>query len=175
MPGYAFPRLQFAVTARTFRSSSETGAIVPRYGAGIVLVTAIAVLTACGGRGPVPALHEGLHTVSAEITVADGVAAEHGYGSGAVEVMVSRSQLRILINDARLAEADSDARATAATAVVATAEKLLASDPEFPAIQAISVAIVHPARLRAGALSSHTEEIFEFHRGADSHFSPAGG
>ena len=136
----------------------------------VVLISALSALDACGGRGPVPALHEGLHTASAEITVAEAVAAQGGYDSGGVEVMVSRAQLRILISNVRLAEADAAVHASAAARAAATAERVLASDPEFPSIKSISIAIMHPAGLRAGSFSSHTEEVFEFHRGADSRF-----
>lgn len=142
--------------------------------AATVFVTAVSALAACGGRGPGPALHEGLHAAGAEIAVAEAVATRGGYGSGAVEVLVSRSQLRILINDVRLAQADPAAHAAAAAQAAAAAEQALASDPEFPSIESISVAIVHPARLRAGALSSHTEEVLEFHRGADAGFELRG-
>jgi hypothetical protein len=138
----------------------------------MVLITA-AALAACGGRGPVPSIHEGLHTASAEITVAESVAKRGGYESGAVEVLVSRAQLRILISDSRLAEAEPAVQAAAAARAATTAEQALATDPEFPSIQSISVAIVHPAQLRAGALTSHTEEVFEFNRGADGGFGLA--
>ena len=150
----------------------KPGASVRREIASMVWVTATA-LAACGGRGPVPAIHEGLHTASAELTVAEAVAHRGGYERGAVEVLVSRSQLRILISDSRLAQADRAIHAGAAARAAASAEQALASDPEFPSIKSISVAIVHPAELRAGTLSSHTEEVFEFHRGADGGFGLA--
>jgi hypothetical protein len=141
---------------------------------GAVVAATVALLAACGGSAPAPVLHEGLHTVSAEIAVGDAIAAENGYARGAVEVMVSRAQLRVLVSDAGLAEADAARHAAAAAGFVATAEKALASDREFPAIEVISVAIVHPPQLREGRLSSHTEEVFEFRKGPDLHFAPRG-
>jgi hypothetical protein len=135
-----------------------------------IIVLLAAAQSACGGRGPVPALHEGLHAASAEITVAEAVVASGSYRSGAVEVLVSRTQLRILISDRRLAEGDPASHAAAAVQAVATAERTLATDPEFPTVQTISVAIVHPPSLRSGTLASHIEDVFEFRRGAGGDF-----
>jgi hypothetical protein len=157
--------------ARTVRIIAVCGAGMRRPFLIIPWLAIASSLGACGDRSAVPVLHEGLHAASAELTVAESVARDGGYGTDRVEVLVSRTRLRVLIDDARLAEAASGLRAAAATRAVAAAEKALAADPEFPAIDAISVAIVHPASLQGGLRASYTEEVFEFRRGAGAGFA----
>jgi hypothetical protein len=173
MRPYARPRIYGISASRAAARLAEPGEAMHRPFAVVFVIAAVA-LGACGGRGPVPVLHEGLHAAAAEITVGDAIAAENGYARGAVEVMVSRAQLRVLISDRALAEADAARYAAAASAIAASAEKTLASDPDFPAIEVISVAIVHPPQLQKGTLLSHTEEVYEFRRGPDARFMRRG-
>ncbi len=159
-----------AAASRTVNHMTLSAASVRIPCATIIVLLAAAAPAACGGRGPGPALHEGLHTRSAEITVAEAIVASGGYGAGAVTVLFSRTQLRILISDRRLAEADPASHAAAALQAVTTAQRALTTDPEFPSVEAISVAIVHPPSLGSGALASHTEEVFDFRRDTGGDF-----
>lgn len=143
----------------------------PRIGIGAFVLVAAAVLTACGNREPWQAINAHLHAVSAELAIEQAISAKHRYSPSAVRVLVGRAELRVVIGDATLAEADLAARENAATAVVGTAEKLLAPDGPFAEIQVISVAIVHPQTLRFGTLPLHTEEVIEFRKGTDGRFS----
>jgi hypothetical protein len=131
----------------------------------------LGALYGCSRHDSATALYAGLRTISAEVAVEEAIARDHGYAIDAVQVMVSPTQLRVLIYDAKLAESDAATRASAAAAIVPTLERRLTNDVDFGQVQVISVSIVHPATWGGNASAAHVEEVFEFRRLAGAKFS----
>lgn len=134
-----------------------------------IVGTLATVLCGCGGGGPAPAVDagwlEGLEQVKSAIS------SSTGYAPSSIEVMSSPAHMRISISDTRLAQADQAAREAAATAVVTAAERSLAEHARFSSVQEMSVAIVHPAGAEGAPADSHTEDVVDFRRGTNQHFS----
>jgi hypothetical protein len=131
----------------------------------------VAAIYGCSRHDSVSGLYAGLRTINAEVAVEEAIAREHAYAIDAVQVMVSPTQLRVLIQDAKLAESDAATRASAAAAIIPTLEKRLINDVDFGQVQVISVSIVHPATWGANGSAAHVEEVFEFRRGAGANFT----
>ncbi len=55
--------------------------------------------------------------------------------------------------------------------VLAAAEQVLASHPEYEKLQAISVAIIHPIGDGDARKEWHTEDVVEFRKGPNQRFS----
>ena len=83
----------------------------------------------------------------------------------------SPTRLRIAIADSNLAQADQLSRENAANNIVAAAESVLSQQKVFGSIQAISVAIVHPADAAGLTAETHTEDVLEFRKGPNNRFS----
>jgi hypothetical protein len=135
----------------------------------LIVGTLATVLCGCGRGGPAPAADagwsEGLEQVKS------GISSSTGYSPSSIEVMSSAAHMRISISDTRLAQADQAAREAAATAIVAAAERSLAENARFSSVQEMSVAIVHSAGAEGAPAESHTEDVVDFRRGTNQHFS----
>jgi hypothetical protein len=83
----------------------------------------------------------------------------------------SEIRLRISVSDINLAMSDETTRNNAAAALVAVAEQVLASHPEYAKLHAISVAIIHPSAGRAASSEWHIEDVVEFRKGPPDRFS----
>ncbi|MBS0376459.1 MAG: hypothetical protein JSR73_17905 [Proteobacteria bacterium] len=129
----------------------------------------VALLAACGDGSR--SVHAGLHATSAEVAIADRVAALRGVPSTAVEVMAGRDAYRVTVSDPGLATAEPDAQAAAAAAIAGAVSAELAADPEYPRLRQLSVAIAHPPSPRTGRWQSHLEQVFEFRRDGDGAFA----
>jgi hypothetical protein len=103
--------------------------------------------------------------------ISDAIATAAKYPTGAVELTSSQVRLRIEVSDATLAMADEVTRNTAATSLVAAAEQVLASHPEYAKLEAISVAIIHPGVPSATGSGWHIEDVVEFRKGPSQRFS----
>jgi len=100
--------------------------------------------------------------------IGNQIAAAAQYPETSLEMTSSSVRLRIAISDLNLASAEESTRRAAAVALVAVTESVLASHPEFKNLQAVSIAIIHPAP--AGS-DWHTEDVVEFRKGANQRFS----
>jgi hypothetical protein len=78
---------------------------------------------------------------------------------------------RIEVSDATLAMADEVTRTNAATSLVAAAEQVLSSHPEYVRLEAISVAIIHPGVARATGSGRHIEDDVGFRQGPNQRLS----
>lgn len=103
--------------------------------------------------------------------IGDAIATGAHYPRDAIEVTSSEFRLRIEVSDVRLAMADEAARNDAAAALVAAAEQVLASHPEFAKLQAISIAIIHPSPGGSASRDWHIEDVVEFRKGPNQRFS----
>jgi len=103
--------------------------------------------------------------------ISDAIATAAKYPTSAVELTSSQVRLRISVSDAKLATADDTARNNEAAALVAVAEQILASHPEYANLQAISVAIIHPSVVGDAHKDWHTEDVVEFRKGPSQRFS----
>ncbi len=135
----------------------------------IMAASAIAILVAsCGmaDRG------SGSQPFTQDIQgISDSIAAAAHYPTNAVELTSSAVRLRISVRDAKLATADEMTRNAAAAALVAVAEQVLSSHPEYAKLEAISVAIIHPVVEGAATSEWHMEDVVEFRRGPNQRFS----
>jgi hypothetical protein len=136
----------------------------------VILASALAVsLAACNTREP--AQTQGfLQYLSDLESIGKAIAAATGYAPDHVYVTGNRNALHISILEGSLMNADAPALAAAAGAVVAAAEPALAAHAEFASVQVISVGIHHPSGLAASIRDWHSENVLEFHRGADQRF-----
>jgi hypothetical protein len=132
-----------------------------------ILGIAAAAVSACTGGGPStaadPAWAMGLDQIKATIAVSTG------YSADSIELLASQVHIRVSIRDANLAQAEQAAREAAAMAVVAAAEKALASNARFASVEEVSVAIVHPAE--GPGRGSHTEDVMDFRKGPNQRFA----
>jgi hypothetical protein len=132
----------------------------------VIVGTLAVILSGCERGAPSPVVDpgwlEGLEHVKTAIS------SSTGYLPSSIEVMSSPAHMRISISDTRLAQADQTARETAATAVIAAAERALAENTQLSTVQEMSVAIVHPA---SAGDDSHTEDVVDFRRGPSQRFS----
>jgi hypothetical protein len=94
-----------------------------------------------------------------------------GYPAEAIEVMANAVHLRVLVRDAKLAQADQATRESAATAIVAAIEQSAQTAMSLPSIQEISVAIVHASDGMGGKDESHVEDVLQFRRGPAGRFA----
>ena len=135
----------------------------------LIVGTLATVLCGCGRGAPAPAVDagwlEGLEHVKSAIS------SSTGYAPSSIEVMSSPAHMRISISDSKLAQADQAAREAAATAVVTATERSLAENARFSSVQEVSVAIVHPAGTEGAPADSHVEDVVDFRRGPNQHFS----
>jgi hypothetical protein len=103
--------------------------------------------------------------------LANTVAAAAGYSASAVELTGSAVRLRININDAALSAVDQATRERVANDVVAAVEAQLTTHPDLHGVQAISVAIGHPADAgKAPTKGWHIEDVVEFRKTQNLHF-----
>jgi hypothetical protein len=100
--------------------------------------------------------------------ISDAIATAAKYPTSAVELTSSQVRLRIEVSDATLAMADEVTRNNAARSLVAAAEQVLASHPEYAKLEAISVAIIHASATGPGW---HIEDVVEFRKGPNQRFS----
>jgi hypothetical protein len=136
----------------------------------VVVAALAAVLTGCGTQAPAPAVDAGWSAALEQMK--STIASSTGYSSASIEVLASPAHLRIAISDAKLAQADQAARESAATAVMAAAEQVMAKEARLATVQEMSVAIIHPAGADLGTLgASHTEDVVDFRRGPSQRFS----
>ena len=136
----------------------------------LLAVAAMAALTAsCGMSGSDP---KSAAAFTPDIQViSDAIATAAKYPTSAVELTSSQVRLRIAVSDAKLAMADEVTRNIAATHLVAVAEQVLASHPEYAKLEAISVAIIHPSVASATGSGWHIEDVVEFRKGPNQRFS----
>ena len=79
--------------------------------------------------------------------------------------------MRTEVSDVKLAMADEATWNNATAALVGVAERVLASHPEYPKLQATSVAIIHPSPAGTVNMEWHTEDAVEFIKGLKQRFS----
>ena len=103
--------------------------------------------------------------------ISDAIATAAKYPTSAVELTSSQVRLRIEVSDVTLAMADEVTRNNAATSLVAVAEQVLASHPEYAKLEAISVAIIHPGVASTTSMGWHIEDVVEFRKGPSQRFS----
>lgn len=132
----------------------------------LVIGALAAVADGCARSGPAPVTDGGW--LAGLEQVKSAISSSTGYAPSSIEVMSSQAHMRISISDTGLAQSDQAAREAAATAVMAAAERSLAENARFSSVQAMSVAIVHPADT---GRDSHTEDVVDFRRGPSQHFS----
>ena len=128
-------------------------------------------LTSCGTKAPVAGGSQAAIPDLQAIT--ESIATVAHYPAGVIDVTSSAVRFRISIRDARLAVSDEAARNAAAAALVAACEQVLASHPEFSALEAISVAIIHDNSPAGGTAGKdwHMEDVVEFRKGPSGRFS----
>jgi hypothetical protein len=102
--------------------------------------------------------------------IRDAIAEVAKYPPSSVELTGSQVRLRIEVSDAKLAMAGEVTRSNAATSLVAAAEQVLASHPEYAKLEAISVAIIHPAVPSATGSGWRIEDVVEFRKGPSQRF-----
>ena len=102
--------------------------------------------------------------------ISDAIATAAKYPTSSVELTSSQVRMRIEVSDATLAMADEVTRNNAATSLVAAAEQVLASHPEYAKLEAISVAIIHPGVASAAGSGWHIEDVVEFRKGPNQRF-----
>lgn len=104
--------------------------------------------------------------------ISDAIATAAKYPTKSVELTSSQVRLRIEVSDAALAMADEVTRNNAAMSLIAAAEQVLASHPEYAKLEAISVAIIHPGTASAAGSSVwHVEDVVEFRKGPNQRFT----
>jgi hypothetical protein len=103
--------------------------------------------------------------------IGDAIATVAKYPPGEFELTSSALRLRISVADAKLATADAGTRTSEAAGIVAAAEQILASHPEYAKLEAISVAIIHPTSDDASHKEWHTEDVIEFRKGPNQRFT----
>ncbi len=135
----------------------------------LLAVAAMAVLTASCGMSASDSKTAASFTPDIQ-GISDAIATAAKYPTSLVELTSSQVRLRIAVSDARLAMADEVARNNAATALVAVAEQVLASHPEYAKLEAISVAIIHPGVASAIGSGWHIEDVVEFRKGPNQRF-----
>lgn len=132
----------------------------------VVMAVFSGLIAACSARDPgSPA---GAAFTSDIQGIGNLIAAGAKYPSTALELTSSAVRLRIVVSDPKLAAADEPTRRAAAVALVAVAESVLASHPEYSGLQAVSVAITHPS---VSGSDWHTEDVVEFRKGSNQRFS----
>jgi hypothetical protein len=132
---------------------------------GILATLTAAAMASCGG---LPAPVAGL-TDSHLQGIAGSVAKATGYPLDLIEVTGSRSRVRLVISDSRLATAGQAEREQMARSVVVAVERRMDACEPCAAIEALSVAIVH-APPQAARSIWHVEDVVEFRRGPDRRF-----
>lgn len=132
----------------------------------LIVGTLSAILGGCESAAPPPAVDPGWSAGLEQVKTA--ISSSTGYAPSSIEVMSSPAHMRISISDTKLAQADQTARETAATAVVAAAERALGENAQLSNVQEMSVAIIHPA---SAGDDSHIEDVVDFRRGPSQRFS----
>jgi len=132
----------------------------------LVTVAFCGVLAACGARDP--GTRAGVAFTPDIQGIGNLIAASAQYPSTALEMTSSSVRLRIAVSDPKLAAADEPTRRAAAAALVAIAETVLASHPEYANLEAVSIAIIHPS---VAGSDWHTEDVVEFRKGPNQRFS----
>jgi hypothetical protein len=134
----------------------------------VLIVSAVAIgFVGCDGSVPssTPALTDEFQALSKVAATAAG------YSSDKVDLMGSSVRLRVDLSDSGLAVSDQSTREQVATIVVKAIEAQLASHAHLANVQAISIAIIHPAPVGQPTSNNwHIEDVVEFRKGPDLHF-----
>ncbi len=136
----------------------------------VAMALALGLLAGCG-RPPAEVAHGGLHAVSAELALEEAIDRAGGYAAGSTKVLLGREELRVLVSDERLATAEAAARDAAAARIVATAQAVIGSDPEYPAIRHLTIEFLHPPSAREARPCAHTEATREYARDGTGDFA----
>lgn len=102
--------------------------------------------------------------------ISNAIAARAHYPTSAIKLASSEVQLRTEIGNAKLAMAHEATWNNATAALVGVAERVLASHPEYPKLQATSIAIIHPSPAGTVNMEWHTEDAVEFIKDSNSGF-----
>jgi hypothetical protein len=136
----------------------------------LLAIAAITAMTASCGLGGLDSNSSAPFTSDMQV-IGDAIATAAKFPTGAVELTSSKVRLRISVSDASLATADETTRNNKAAELVAAAEQILASHPEYANLEAISVAIIHPSADGDSRKDWHIEDVVEFRKGPGGRFS----
>ena len=134
------------------------------------LAVVCAALAGCSRDAP-STLQDFLRCLSELSSISARISAATGYPRDALEVFGNQTHLQIYLVDAKLVAADAATREQAAAAVVAAAERALASQAGCASVELISIAIYHPGGLGRPVSEWHSEDVLDFRRGSDRRFS----
>ncbi len=135
----------------------------------LLAVAAMTALTASCGMSGSDSKSAAAFTPDIQ-AISDAIATAAKYPTSAVELTSSQVRLRIEVSDTTLAMGDEITRNNAATSLVAAAEQVLTSHPEYAKLEAISVAIIHPPVPSATGSGWHIEDVVEFRKGPSQRF-----